>query len=543
MTFIGAIVEITGGLVFFVFGLQTVNRAVDRLSGAHLKVALHLLTRNRVTGILVGVVFSFLLSSTSAATVLLVGMGDAGLLTLRQALAVVLGAAIGTSLTVQIIAFDVGAWAVYIIIAGFALRTFARRRHWRYAGGAVFGIGLVFFGLAMMKAAAHPTMLALGLGASRSLLAGITVNPFYIFLIGVGATAILQSSAVTLALAFATGASVAEAIPLALGASIGTCAAGIISGIAARPVGRQIALGHFIMKLLGASFFMLILVPFTNTVEIYGARLGIVSQQRVIAHANTLYNCLNALIFLPIIPLIERVVLLIAGRARLPAALSGFSISDLEDPPGAVAKARAQTVNMGRAALLMLRKDLSAFLVDAGKVADDIVAAGRSLDMYDTVLSDFLRRIDEGRLGSADNQMRNRLLYVIRDVGYIGAVVTRELAPLASRKSRKGLDFSIEGSQQFEAFHRLVADDFAEAIDLLEGLPASPERVLANSARVEALRQSLAQAHIHRVSQGVTADVETSRILLDAVAALRVIHYYVCDMVELLHPGARAAAL
>ncbi len=537
MSLYQAIAFLAGGLVFFVFGLENVNRSIGRLSGAYLKVALNLLTSNRIAGAAVGAVSSFLLASTSAATVLFAGMGDTGLLTLRQALPVMLGAAVGTTLTVQIIAFDVGNWAVFIIVAGFLFRHFAGRQYWRDAGRAVFGLGLVFYGIAMMKNGVQTATNTASLDSIRSSLATLSFNPFYLFLLGIVLTAILQSSAITMALAFAFLANdplaVRVAVPIALGASVGTCSAGLISGIASRPIGRQIAVGHFVMKLLGASFFMLILGPFTHTAQIWSERLGTSSNMRVIANANTLFSLLYCVIFLPLVPVVEQLVLSLVRGEKLPAPLEHFSLSDLDDAPGAVRKAHAQTARLGRTVLKMLRQVQTAFLVDAGQVVDEMKHSYAILDTCDTVLSDFLRRIDEGDLSSEDNHARSLLLYYVRDIRYIGDVAIKQLLPLAVTKSRKGLDFSIEGAQQFERYHRLIADDFCEVLDHLEGLPADLKTVLSHAHSVDAMRSAIGRSHVMRVSRGVTADIDTSRILLDAVASLRAVHYYICDMINL----------
>jgi phosphate:Na+ symporter len=534
MPLFNAITLIVGGLIFFIFALQVVTRSFQNLSGVYLKVAINLLAKNRLSGALIGVVLSFLLASTSGATVLLVGMGDAGLITLRQALAVILGAAVGTSLTVQVIAFDIGNWSLYLVAAGFLLRVFARYERWRDVGDAVFGVGMLFFGLAMMKSGAQASESTESIRSLKGFLATVSANPFYLFLLGIGATAILQSSATTLAMAFAFGLPVVSAIPMAIGASIGTCTAGLVSGIASRPIGRQIALGHFVMKLLAGLFFMTILQGFINSVETWSTRLHVSSPERVIANANTLYTALTALIFLPMLPLVEELVAWITRRQRRALPVADLSARDLDEPEAAVDKARRQVVRMGRTALDMLRQDLPAFMVGPHKVTDDILAGEDSLDTYDAVISDFLSRLDESRLSPRANKDRTRLLYAVKNIEYLGDVLASELVPLALKKSRKGLEFSIEGAQHFERFHRLVADDLAETIDLLEGLPANARRVLDNDAHVDTLRQEIVEAHIRRVSHGVRADAETTRILLDAIAALRTIHYYTTDVVKVL---------
>jgi len=532
-----SITPIVGGLVLFVVGLQFINSAVAKLSGSYLKVGLSLLTGNRFGGVAVGTALSFVLASSAGATVLLVGMGDAGLVTLRQAVAVVLGAAIGTTLVVQVIAFDVGQWALYVVALGFLLRTLGRYERWREAGNAVFGLGFLFFGMALMKQGVQNAFVTTSLMWAEHFLERLATNPFYVFAFSMAATAVLQSSATTMAMALALGVSVPTAIPVAIGASVGTCTAGLVSGIAAKPIGRQIALAHFLMKLVGASFFMYMLGPFTSSVELWALRLGIEPDARLIAHANTLYTVLYAAIFLPLVPVVERLVssLVTGGKGARPGAL--LSISDLDDPQNGIRKARSQAADAGRSVLGMLRESLTGFMMGPYKISDDILDRGAAVDNSVTVVSDFLTRLEARRLTAQENEKCNRLLYAAHDVAYIGDVAAGELVPLVLKKSRSGLEFSIEGAQHFERLHRRVADDFSEALDILEGLSESGGRILARAGEVDAMRKELVHSHMRRVSQGVVADVETSRILMDAVAAIRVIHYYVCDIIQIMEPA------
>ncbi len=526
---------IAGGLIFFIFGLQLVNRSLLELSGGYLKVGLGLLASNRITAVFVGTVLSFLLSSSGAATVVLVGMGSAGLLTLRQALAVILGAAIGTSLTVQIIAFDFGRWAIYILAGGFLARTLARYERSRQIGNAVFGLGILFFGLWLMKSGVQNIFNLECFAGTRGVIENLSANPFYLFLVGIVLTGIFQSSATTIALAFAFGIPPQGAIAVALGASIGTTAPGVVSGLRdGRLIARQIGLAHLLIKLVGASFFMAILPRFTGIATKLSMSLGASSPTHIVANANTLFNVINGGFFLLLLPLVEQAVVSLGGKRKLPNLIEGMSLGDLDRPERAVEKAHAQVVAMGRKALEMFRKSLPAFLINAHKVTDEILSGEEALDTWDTVLSDFLSRIEDSTLSSDANKVRTRLVYVVKDIEHIGDVLATELVPLARKKSRKGLDFSMEGAHHFERIHRLVGDDLAEVLDFLEGSPANPQKVLENAARIDALRRKISQAHIRRVAQGVVADVETSRIFLDAVAAVRSTHFYTCDIVQVL---------
>lgn len=529
-----ALSGIVGGLVFFLIGLHIVNEAFERLSSRYIKVALNLLTNHRPGGVFVGIVMGFLLTSSSASTVLLVGMGGAGLLTLGQALAVVLGAAIGATLVIQVIAFDIGNWSLYLIAAGFLIRAVARYQRGRDLGIIVAGVGFLFYGLALMKGAVGASGAVTQFDGLRAFLTQLSRNAFYLFLAGIAAAAVLQSSAATLAVVFALGLPFEAAVPVVLGAAIGTTAGGLVSGAIGRPIGRQIALGHFIMKLFGASFFMLILPWFIHAVEVwsYGARMT--SGARVIANANTIFNVANALIFLPLLPLVERFVVSITDGHAAARPMPGLSYADLEDAAAAVEKARERVAAMGRTVLAMLRKDLTAFAVDAHKVTDEILRSEDTVDTWDAVLTDFLSRIDEARLSPEANETRNRLIYVTKDIEYISDIVASELVPLARKKSQKGLDFSIEASVEFDRLHRLVADDLSTALDLLEGKAADAARVLDDAGRIDAFRGDMVRSHIRRVQKGVVADVLTSRIFLDAVASLRVIHYYIWDIIQVI---------
>jgi len=540
MTLIQTIAGTAGGLAFFILGLRLVTRTGLEIYGRQLEAMLYIHTSNRFKAVLGGIPFALALPSWPAAWALAGGMGHAGLLTTRQAVGIILGMPIGAALVMEAIAFEPGNWAVFVVVAGAALAPLVRHERLSMSGKILLGAGLVLFGISQMRIGADAAMDAPALDGARIVAAKLATNPFYLFVAGIVIAAALLSPVTAMALVFAFAPNAAAAIPLCLGASVGACAANWLYGLHAGRFGRRATLAHVLTKLFGASLFMLILGRFTAAMEFWNARIGITSPPHVAANANLIYALLNALIFLPLVPVVEQLVFSLAGEREEPS-LPPVRSCDLENAPLGIEKARLQTGRMGRGVLAMLRKNLSAFLVDEPSVRAELPLAYQAVDLSVAGVCELLRRVDQSRLSHRELGMRNRLSCVARDIKAVADLVAGPLSLAARMKSRAALDFSVETAQQFERFHRLVADGFAEALDLLEGLPATADRVLTDAAKVEALRQNLVASVAGSASQNPAADAEIDRIFHEAIASLRSIHYYACDMTALLTGPSRAS--
>ncbi len=295
---------IIGGLGLFIFGIKLMGLGLQKLAGSQIRRVLGKLTSNRIVGLLTGAGITSVIQSSSATTVMLVGFVNAGLMNLKQALGVTLGADIGTTITAQIIAFKLTAYALPLTGVGAGIHLFSKKKKYKHFGEAMFGFGLLFLGLNIMTSAVQP------LGQSeavKTIFVEFSHSPFLGVVIGMLVTAILQSSSVTvgliIALASAGLLNIAGAIPLVLGANIGTCITAVLASIGTTVSARRTAFAHVLFKIAG-TVIALGLLPFYYHITIRTSP----DISRQVANAHTLFNLVNTIIFLPMLSFIDKVI-------------------------------------------------------------------------------------------------------------------------------------------------------------------------------------------------------------------------------------------
>jgi phosphate:Na+ symporter len=303
MTFLDLTV-LLGGLAIFLHGLGLAREGLQVVAGEKLRTLLFAVSRNRVVGLVSGAVVTTIVQSSTAVTVMLVGFAASSLMTLPQAMAVVLGADIGTTVTVQLIAFRLTPYALLLVALGFALRFFTRKRRVRYGGEAVMGLGLLFFGLKLMSDATLPLR---GSPLFGTVLAHLSTTPFAGLAAGAAATLLMQGSAPTIglliALATSGSMSMAAAAPLVLGANIGTTLTPIVAAAGQAPAGKRVAFAHALFKLLGVAAFLPFIGAFTRLAERTAPDVA-----RQIANAHSIFNLCTALAFLPFVGVGARLI-------------------------------------------------------------------------------------------------------------------------------------------------------------------------------------------------------------------------------------------
>lgn len=291
-----------GGLALFLFGLDQLSEGLKKAAGSALKTMMARLTANRIMGIFTGAVVTGVLNSSSVTTVLVVGFVNAGIMTLGQSVSVIMGANIGSTVTAQILAFNVSQYAMLPIAVGFFMTFLSRQHQMESWGRMIMGLGLVFFGMGAMGEAMHP----LRQFQPFLDLLGRMENPFLGILAGALFTGLVQSSAATvgIAIAMASGGllSLSAGIALALGANIGTCITAMMAAMGKPAEAKQVAAVHVAFNVLG----VLIWLPFIPYLAEAAALLspGIpgpaaADVPRQIANANTIFNIANTLAFVP----------------------------------------------------------------------------------------------------------------------------------------------------------------------------------------------------------------------------------------------------
>jgi len=355
-----------GGLALFLLGLDRLTESLKAAAGSRLQSSLERLTSNRFSGALVGAMTTAMLQSSSVTTVLVVGFVSAGAMTLSQSVGVIMGANIGSTFTAQIIAFNVSAYALSLVAAGFAMLTFARREQFRHYGGMLLGLGLIFFGMGIMTDAMEP------LRSYPPFLEWMVEmdNPLVGLLIGALFTALIQSSAATTGLIIIMASqgfmSLPAGISLALGANIGTCVTAMLATIGKPRAALRAATIHVLFNLAGVLLwlgFIDQLAALTTTLspqysDLEGMSRLAAEAPRQIANANTLFNVVNTLVFIGFSPLFARLVMILVpereGSGKAPIVVPEFLDERLLDTPAAaLSLARMEVGRMGNEVVQM----------------------------------------------------------------------------------------------------------------------------------------------------------------------------------------------
>ncbi|MGA1875370.1 MAG: Na/Pi cotransporter family protein [bacterium] len=289
-------VEAIGGLGLLMYGIQIMEGGLQKAAGDHLRKILKVLTYGILMQIIVGVTITAITQSSSATIIMLIGFVKANLISLPQSLGVILGANIGTTVTAQIIAFELSDYALPIIVLGFLLHLYATQKLLKPLGTVLFGFGLLFLGLGLMAKAIHPLFQRQSL---LHTLLGFVGNPFSGLLVGATITGIMHSGSATMGIIIALASinliSLHEAIPMILGCNIGTCFATFKASFGATKSAKKIVIAHILFNIIGTIVFLPILAPFEALVLFTSRNL-----LRQIAHAHTLFNVFGAALFPPL---------------------------------------------------------------------------------------------------------------------------------------------------------------------------------------------------------------------------------------------------
>lgn len=308
-----------GGLALFIFGMNMMSESLQKVAGDKMKKVLGVLTRNAVCGMLAGALVTAVLQSSSATTVLVIGFVSAGLMSLKQGISVIFGANIGTTMTAQLMAFKISDYVMPIVFIGFLIAFIAKKEKVKFVGQTIFAFGLLFVGIEMMGDVMKPL-------ATSPVFINMMEKVSHIPVLGVGVglvmTLVVQSSSATIAVlqSFASqagpdGASViglVGAIPILLGDNIGTTITAILASIGQSKDAKRCAIAHSVFNITGSFIFIWIIKPFAKFVEMIspkGNELDVISRQ--IANAHMSFNIINTLIWLPLLPVMVKIVMFI----------------------------------------------------------------------------------------------------------------------------------------------------------------------------------------------------------------------------------------
>jgi len=518
---INMLLGLFGGMAMLLYGMRLVGEGLQLAAGGKLRHVLGTLTSNRVKGLLAGAGITAIIQSSGATTVMLVSFASSGLITLPQTLGVILGADIGTTLTVQLIAFQIADYALVLVGVGFALLFWAKRKVFRYVGQAILGFGLIFVSIQVMGEVMVPLRQSV---LVSSLLIALGDQPLVGLVVAAVFTALVCSSAATLGLAITLAGqgllSLRAAIPIMLGANIGTCATALASSLGGNTEARRVAVAHTAFKVVGVVACLPLLSPFVRMVG-----LTATAGPRQIANAHSFFNVGMALLLLPF------TTLLAGGIARMvPDRTEGGKLFGpkylqqqmLETPALALGQATREALRMADCVTEMLGKSLDALSTDDLDLIGFIEEQDNRVDTLYQAIKRYLIQLSEARLTEEQRAREFGILQVIDNLENIGDILDHNLMKLAEKRLRRRVHFSVAGRQEIGLLHQRVRQNLEIAIAAFGSNDAGLARqVLEQKLEISQLERSLRQAHIQRLHEGYRESIDTSEIHLDILTNLK----------------------
>lgn len=497
--------EFLGGLGIFLLGIKFMGDGLQQSAGDRLRDILDKFTSNPFLGVLAGIVVTVLIQSSSGTTVLTVGLVNAGFMTLRQAIGVIMGANIGTTVTAFIIGLDIGEYSLPIIAVGCFLLFFFKNQKVNAIGQTIFGFGALFFGLGLMSDGMKPLR---SLETFHELTVSMSDNPILGVVIGTAFTLIVQSSSATIGILqglFAEGAiNLQAAIPVLMGDNIGTTITAILASIGATVAAKRAAFTHVFFNIVGAIIFIILLIPFTNYVALLQTQLSL-NPEMTIAFAHGSFNIANTVIQFPFIgALAWMVTKLFPGEDTIieytPQHLDQRFIQ--QSTPLALGQAKAEVIRMGELASQSLEEANLYLTTKKQKHADMAIQIEGAINNLDREITKYLVNISSGTMSEVESRKHTALMDSVRDIERIGDHA-ENVVELIQFKILNKVNLTESAREDLNEMFDLTITIVKDIIDALEKM--DKEEALAVMQKEELnnkMENEFRKKHIIRMNEG-----------------------------------------
>ncbi len=424
----GIIIGVLGGLAIFLYGMKKMSESLQVVAGNEMKRILKILTNTPLRGVFVGAFVTSIIQSSSATTVMLVGFVNAGLMTLRQAIGVVMGANIGTTITAQIIAFKIGHYSYPIIILGVIMIFFKRSRRMELWGHVILGFGLLFMGLTIMSSTLKPLRHS---ELAKHFFVTLSHNPILGILAGTLVTVIIQSSSASIGLVIALANNglieLQGAIYLVLGDNIGTTITAWLASLAADRASKRVALVHTMFNIIGATIFGVLTYLTIYPHFIDWLTPGAPNTEHIarhIANSHSVFNIINTLVFLPFVSVLEKIAMKALPFDGKEKELIGepkyISENLLTTPELAIEQTIKEIKDMLRLSNIAYNKAIDGYLNKDKKLLKQVDEYENAIDHLQKELTFYIVKISEQSLKEDEYNKIPTLLHSINDIERIG---------------------------------------------------------------------------------------------------------------------------
>ena len=525
-----------GGLGLFLFGLKFMSGALQEVTGDKMRSLLEKGTKNPVRGVFTGVIVTGLIQSSTATTILTVGLVNAGLLTFRQAIGIIMGANIGTTATVFLIGFNLRDYVLPIIAVGVLVHMFASNKKAKLIGQAILGFGLLFFGLGIMGDGMYPLK---DMPFFANAMTGIENNALIGVLIGIIFTGMVQASSATIGvmqeLAFQGAMTYHQCVPILFGDNIGTTVTALLAAIGTGVAAKRAAFTHFLFNVIGTliflplfifGYFEKMVVGFTNYIFILipgNVGWDMLNVKLQIAQTHLVFNAANTLVQLPFVAVLAYIVTkLIPDRKEEGEEIFQAKYIDkrfLANPSVALSQATRETLRMGELAAEAFENALLYFDKRDRQMRKKGEQMEEFINYLEREITDYIVLASEKRLSREDSYQSFALLQCLNDTESI-ADICMSIIELSDYAERHGVSFSGEAWEELEHMIRLTR----ETIDLTLQVARKRDRALAlrvnkNEEKMDELQRQYRSNHIRRLNDHI-CNGNNGAVFLDVLGNL-----------------------
>ncbi len=525
------LLDLAGGVALLLWGLHMVQSGILRAFGADLRRVLGTALRNRFTAFLAGAGITALFQSSTATALMTTSFTASGLVTLGSALAIMLGANLGTTLIVQVLSFDVSSFAPVLLIIGVVGFKLGGKTRQRDLGRVAIGLGLILLSLHILLDTLAPAEDA---PSVRTLLVAMTGSSFLNVAFGALLAWAAHSSVVVvlfvMSLSYSHFIAPAAALALVLGANLGSAINPLIEGGGlANAAARRLPVGNLINRLVGCGLALPFLQPMVDFLSWLDP-----NPVRQVADFHSLFNLALAGLFIaPLNSFARFLEWLLPEQAKSPNPATPIYLdaAAIETPTIALTCAARETLHMGDLVEAMLRRGMTALMTDDRKLVAEVERMDNAVDKLDEAVKLYVTKITRESLDDAEGRRAMEIISFTINLEHIGDIIDKNLMELAAKKIKNRLKFSDEGAAELAAFHRRVADHLKLALGaFMTGDVKIARQLLEEKVAIRDAERAAAEHHLARLREGRLESIETSSLHLDILRDLKRIHSHICSV-------------
>lgn len=499
------IVDLLGGLGLFLFGMNFMSQGLQKAAGARLRSILEAMTKNKIIAVLFGALFTAIIQSSGATTVMVVSFVNTGIMSLAQSVGIIFGANIGTTITSQLVAFNLTGVAPFILFVGAVFVMFGKKPMLKKVGEVLLGFGALFMGISLMKDA----MADLKNYQAVMDALGSMDNPIVGILFGTAITVVVQSSSVTVSILLLMASQGLIDLPVCfyviLGCNIGSCTPAVLASLNTKKDAKCAAFIHVMFNVLGMVIIGILLAFGMKYFEAFILRVSGADVGRCVANADTFFKIFQTIIFLPLsaqFVAMSRRLIPGADQEEKEYQLLYIGKQNIFSPSTAVVETTQEIERMGKMARENLGLAMEAFFDGDENKINRVYEVENQIDFLSKEITDYLVKINQLQLPVVDARRIGALFHVVSDIERIGDHA-ENMADAAVKSHEENLKFTKKGEKEIREMHQKTLQILEEAMEMFTTLDKKNlSDILELENSIDTMERELQQNHVRRMAKG-----------------------------------------